>query len=264
MCFRCSRASASTSGSTKAEPRASSSSTNLASRSSSATFTQQMSAVVIALATPYYAISDARGDLSIPNVPPGRYQLQVFHSAVAPDALRALSREITVGPGANLDRNASLCQRPTSRSPTKTNTDAITTAPTPTAPPTQDRRIGRFANSEKGRAGKHAPFRLCLSLRLHQLVSITAPSYASTPHSLPWLTSPASLAMTTSTPMAAATRSGRPRRRHVRRRSAHSRGRRPHRRHGLAHHGSAHCSSASHAIHRNSAHDTSEHDIAGA
>ena len=59
----------------------------------------QMSAVVIALATPYYAISNSRGDLSIPNVPPGRYELQVFHSAVAPDALRALNREITVAPG---------------------------------------------------------------------------------------------------------------------------------------------------------------------
>lgn len=56
----------------------------------------EMSAVVIALPTPYYAISDARGDLSIPNVPLGRYQLQVFHSSVAPDALRALTREITV------------------------------------------------------------------------------------------------------------------------------------------------------------------------
>lgn len=60
----------------------------------------EMSAVVIALATPYYAISDARGDISIPNVPPGRYQVQVFHSAVAPDTLHALSREITVSPGA--------------------------------------------------------------------------------------------------------------------------------------------------------------------
>ena len=59
----------------------------------------QMSAVVIAVATPYYAISDARGELTFPDVPPGRYQLQVFHPAVAPDALRALSREITVAPG---------------------------------------------------------------------------------------------------------------------------------------------------------------------
>jgi len=60
---------------------------------------EQMSAVVIALATPYYAISDARGDVTIPNVPPGRYQVQVFHPAVAPDALHALSREITIAPG---------------------------------------------------------------------------------------------------------------------------------------------------------------------
>ncbi len=59
----------------------------------------QMSAVVIALATPYYAISDARGELSLPNVPPGRYAMQVFHSGVAPDALRGLSREITVTAG---------------------------------------------------------------------------------------------------------------------------------------------------------------------
>ncbi len=60
----------------------------------------EMSAVVIALATPYYAISDSRGDVAIPNVPPGRYQLQLFHSSVAPAALRAQSREITVAPGA--------------------------------------------------------------------------------------------------------------------------------------------------------------------
>ncbi len=59
----------------------------------------QMSAVVIALTTPYYAISDARGEVSIPNVPPGRYQLQFFHSSVTPDELRAMSREITVAPG---------------------------------------------------------------------------------------------------------------------------------------------------------------------
>ena len=59
----------------------------------------EMSAVVIALATPYYAVSDSHGDLAIPEVPPGRYQLQIFHSGVAPDALRAEAREITIGPG---------------------------------------------------------------------------------------------------------------------------------------------------------------------
>jgi plastocyanin len=59
----------------------------------------EMSAVVIALATPYYAISDARGEISLPHVPPGRYQLQVFHPSVAPETLHALTREITVAPG---------------------------------------------------------------------------------------------------------------------------------------------------------------------
>ncbi len=59
----------------------------------------EMSAVVIAVATPYYAISDARGDLAISDVPPGRYQFQIFHAGVAPDALRAMVREITIAPG---------------------------------------------------------------------------------------------------------------------------------------------------------------------
>ena len=59
----------------------------------------QMSAVIIALATPYFAVSDSRGDFIIPNVPQGRYEIQLFHSSVTPDALRAMNREITIGPG---------------------------------------------------------------------------------------------------------------------------------------------------------------------
>jgi plastocyanin len=58
----------------------------------------QMSAVVIALSTPYYAISDAHGDIGMNNVVPGRYQLHVFHPSVSPDALHAAEHEITVTP----------------------------------------------------------------------------------------------------------------------------------------------------------------------
>jgi plastocyanin len=58
----------------------------------------QMSAVVIALATPYYAISNGRGEISIAGVVPGRYQMHVFHSSVSPDALQVVEREITVTP----------------------------------------------------------------------------------------------------------------------------------------------------------------------
>jgi plastocyanin len=59
----------------------------------------QMSAVVIALNTPYYAISDVHGDLNIKNVDPGRYQMHVFQPSVSPEALHAAEREITVTPG---------------------------------------------------------------------------------------------------------------------------------------------------------------------
>ena len=59
----------------------------------------EMSAVIIAVDTPYYAISDARGEISLPHVPTGRYELSVFHTSVAPDTLRALHREITISEG---------------------------------------------------------------------------------------------------------------------------------------------------------------------
>lgn len=59
----------------------------------------QMSAVVIALDTPYYAISNGRGEITVSNVFPGRYQMHVFHPSVSPDALRAVEREVTVASG---------------------------------------------------------------------------------------------------------------------------------------------------------------------
>lgn len=59
----------------------------------------QMSAVVIALNTPYYGISDRHGEIAISGVVPGRYQLHVFHPSVSPDALHVAEREITVTPG---------------------------------------------------------------------------------------------------------------------------------------------------------------------
>ncbi len=56
----------------------------------------QMSAVVVALDTPYYAISDRRGGVRIPNVPAGRYVLQVWHEGTSPKALNELRREVVV------------------------------------------------------------------------------------------------------------------------------------------------------------------------
>ncbi|MGB7601528.1 MAG: hypothetical protein WBM24_14555 [Candidatus Sulfotelmatobacter sp.] len=70
----------------------------------------QMSAVVIALNTPYYAISDAHGDISIKDVVPGRYQMHLFHPSVSPDGLHAAEREITVTPGDTFLGNLSLAE----------------------------------------------------------------------------------------------------------------------------------------------------------
>jgi plastocyanin len=56
----------------------------------------EMSAVVIAVETPYYGISDARGQVVIPKVPAGRYTLRVWYEAALPETLRALVQEINI------------------------------------------------------------------------------------------------------------------------------------------------------------------------
>jgi len=56
----------------------------------------QMSAVVIALSTPYYGISGANGEIVISNVPPGSYQMQVFHASAEPADLKSYSREVRI------------------------------------------------------------------------------------------------------------------------------------------------------------------------
>src|SRR5947209_4059642 len=56
----------------------------------------EMSAVVIAVATPYYGTSDNHGHIEIPNVPPGRYTLRMWYEAALPDKLDALTREIKI------------------------------------------------------------------------------------------------------------------------------------------------------------------------
>jgi plastocyanin len=56
----------------------------------------QMSAVIIALPTPYYAVSDSKGQVLIPAVPSGRYVLHIWYEAALPEQLNALTREITV------------------------------------------------------------------------------------------------------------------------------------------------------------------------
>ncbi len=56
----------------------------------------EMSAVVVVLETPYAAVSNRAGDFSMAAVPPGRYQLEVWHERAVPEALKSLSRAVTI------------------------------------------------------------------------------------------------------------------------------------------------------------------------
>ncbi len=56
----------------------------------------EMSAVVIALETPYFGISNRRGEIVIPNVPSGRYVMRTWYETALPQTLDAMNREINV------------------------------------------------------------------------------------------------------------------------------------------------------------------------
>lgn len=59
----------------------------------------EMSAVVVALSTPLYAIADATGTFVVPNVPEGDYELRAWVEGVPQTALDHLTRRIHVTSG---------------------------------------------------------------------------------------------------------------------------------------------------------------------
>jgi hypothetical protein len=56
----------------------------------------EMSAVVVALDTPYFGISDRQGQVVISDVPVGQYTLRVWHESALPETLKAMTREVTI------------------------------------------------------------------------------------------------------------------------------------------------------------------------
>ena len=56
----------------------------------------EMSAVVIALDTPFFAVSDRAGRISIPDVPDGRYEMHVWYERSQPEDLKNFTRVITI------------------------------------------------------------------------------------------------------------------------------------------------------------------------
>src|SRR5258707_15260391 len=59
----------------------------------------EMSAVVVAVDTPYYGLSDRKGTLTIQNVPDGKYELHVWYERSLPDDLKNLTRTVTIAAG---------------------------------------------------------------------------------------------------------------------------------------------------------------------
>jgi len=58
-----------------------------------------MSAIIAVLSTPWYVVTPVSGKFSVEGVPPGDYQLHIFHERAVPENLRALERRITVPEG---------------------------------------------------------------------------------------------------------------------------------------------------------------------
>jgi plastocyanin len=56
----------------------------------------EMSAIVIALDTPYYCISNRKGEIVIPQVPAGHYTLKTWAETALPENLNSLTREVTI------------------------------------------------------------------------------------------------------------------------------------------------------------------------
>jgi len=56
----------------------------------------EMSAIVITITTPFYAISNGDGQLNVPNVPLGRYLLHIWSEGMGPENAQPVTREITI------------------------------------------------------------------------------------------------------------------------------------------------------------------------
>ena len=55
-----------------------------------------MSAIIAVVDTPWYVVTPETGQFHIDDIPPGEYQLHIFHERALPDNLHFLERQITV------------------------------------------------------------------------------------------------------------------------------------------------------------------------
>lgn len=72
----------------------------------------EMSAVVVAVDTPYFAVSDKQGNFSIANVQDGRYELHYWSERGVPDSLKRMTRTVTVGNDSRTFATAQIEENP--------------------------------------------------------------------------------------------------------------------------------------------------------
>jgi plastocyanin len=56
----------------------------------------EMSAAVVAVDTPYFGLSNRAGRVNIPDIPDGRYQLNVWYERSLPEELKSVSHVVTI------------------------------------------------------------------------------------------------------------------------------------------------------------------------
>jgi plastocyanin len=61
----------------------------------------EMSAVVLAVDTPYFGISDRSGNISIAGVPDGKYEFHVWYERSLPDDLRNITHVVSISSSSN-------------------------------------------------------------------------------------------------------------------------------------------------------------------
>lgn len=92
----------------------------------------EMSAVVLAVDTRYFGLSDRFGHVIIPNLPEGRYRLNVWYERSLPEVLRGLTRVVTIS---DATRNVGVIRIPedSNFTPTHKNKYGLDYVPPPHA-----------------------------------------------------------------------------------------------------------------------------------
>lgn len=72
----------------------------------------EMSAVIVAVDTPYYGMSDRSGRITIPKVPDGRYEMHAWSERALPEDLQNLTRTVVISDSGRVLPRIHLAENP--------------------------------------------------------------------------------------------------------------------------------------------------------